>query len=356
MADDSQDQSQKTEEPTQRRLEEARKKGNIPISRELNHWFILLGVSMIVMMLVPQTCQDLTHIMRTFLEFPHALPVEDKPLGHLLSKTLRQVIAVLLWPFSLLLAFALAAGFIQTGFNFSLSSLKPKMDKISPRAGLKRLFSKKSVMEFIKGVAKITVIAVISSMVLMPEIGKIGLLVGLEGEPLLAKIHQLVIVLVISVFCVMSFVAALDYFFERLEYMKNLRMSKQELKEEFKETEGDPVVRGRFRQLRADRARRRMMAAVPSATVVITNPTHYAVALLFDLDTMEVPKVVAKGADYVAQNMRKVATENGVPLVENPPLARALFDTVDLEEDIPYEHYQAVAEVIRFILRQDKRR
>lgn len=355
MAEETDDPSQKTEEPTQRRLEEARKRGQIPLSRELNHWFMLLGMSLVFLLFLPHTCHELTRLMRTFLEIPHLLPGDDQGLNHLLSKTTQGVLKQVLWPFIILILFALAAGLLQTGFNFSFSALEPKWSKVSLRSGLQRLFSIKSIMDFVKGLLKIIIVAVIAAMVLMPEIKKIGSLVGLDGASLLSKIHHVTLVLLMAVFCVMSFVAAFDTFFERFQYMKNLRMSKQELKEEFKETEGNPQIRGRLRQLRAERARRRMMAAVPKATVVLTNPTHYAVALLFELETMEVPKVVAKGADLIAKKIREVAAENHVPLVENPPLARALFETVEIGEDIPYEHYQAVAEVIRFILgRQEK--
>ena len=173
-----------------------------------------------------------------------------------------------------------------------------------------------------------------------------------EGHTALQVAGQILI----AVLSVMTLIAALDFLYQKQQHLKQLRMSKQEVKEEFKQTEGDPMIKSRLRQIRMERARKRMMAAVPEADVVITNPTHYAVALKYDGETMEAPKLVAKGADLVARKIRELAKEPDVPIVENPPLARALHDTVELDELIPPEHYKAVAEIIGYVMSLNNKR
>lgn len=352
---EEQDQSQKTEEPTQKRLDEARSKGQVASSREVNHWFMILAAALVVILFAPAAVADIGRVLRTFLEAPDAIPTDLGHLRHLLLRTFGGLLLAGLLPLALLIAAALGAGLFQHGFLLSAEQIKPKLEKISPLQGMKRLFSLRSFAEFVKGVLKLAVVGTVGTMLLLPELRSLTNLPTLETVQLLYLVRELAIRLLVGVVAVMTVIAGLDYLYQRYEYMKRMRMSKQELKEEFKQSEGDPIVKARLRQIRTERARRRMMAAVPEADVVVTNPTHFAVALKYEPATMSAPRVTAKGADLMAQRIREVAEANGVPVVENPPLARGLYAAVELDEEIPPEHYKAVAEVIGYIMKLKRR-
>ena len=238
---------------------------------------------------------------------------------------------------------------MQIGPLMAPEIVKPDISKVSPMKGLKRLFSMRSIMEFIKGILKIGIIAVVGYLLLRPYYDGIEHMVGLPVPKILEEMSFLVIRLMLGILVVLSVVAIMDLLYQRHEHHKKMRMTKQEVKDEYKQTEGDPHVRAKLRQLRQEKARARMMQAVPEADVVITNPTHYSIALKYDPDEMDAPVLIAKGFDDVAMRIREVAKEHDIPLYENKPLARVLFDTVDIDQMIPPEHYQAVAEVISYI-------
>jgi len=216
-------------------------------------------------------------------------------------------------------------------------------------SGLKRLFSSKSLVEFVKGLLKLIVVGTVVTALMLPQVRSLDTLVGLDPAAMLGLLYEAATRILFGVLATLTLIAALDWLYQRYSLTKDLRMSKQELKEEFKQTEGDPHIKQRIRQLRHERSRKRMMAAVPKADVVIMNPTHFAVALQYDQKTMGAPRCVAKGIDSLALRIRDVAKEAGVAVVENPPLARALHATVELDEEIPAEHYRAVAEVIGYV-------
>lgn len=348
---DEQDDSQKTEEPTQKRLDEAREKGQVASSREINHWFMILGGTLIVTVFAPQMMVDVKRLILPFIEQPHAIPTDLDHLRRVLVSTSTGLVFAMLVPLVVMVAAALLGGFLQHGFTVSAEHITPKLDKISPLAGAKRLFSLKSIAEFAKGLLKLAIVAAVATMLLWPLGGQLAALTSLEMSQLLALLKDLSTRLMIGVLSVMTVIAGLDFFYQKFEHLKKLRMSRQELKDEYKQTEGDPIVKSRLRQIRTERARRRMMAAVPSSDVVITNPTHFAVALKYEFGGVGAPRVVAKGTDQVAFRIREVAKENDVPIVENPPLARGLFASVELDEEIPPEHYKAVAEVIGYVMR-----
>jgi flagellar biosynthetic protein FlhB len=207
-------------------------------------------------------------------------------------------------------------------------------------------------MEFGKGLIKMGLVGAAAVWVVLPATNGLDLLPGMSTEAMVGEIHSLLLHMTVAAAAVMTAVALLDYIHQRFQFLRSMRMSKQEVREEYKQTEGDPHIKGRIKQLRAERARKRMMAAVPTASVVITNPTHFAVALHYELEKVGAPRVVAKGADVIAQKIREVAKANNVPIVENPPLARVLYAAVDIDQEVPPEHYKAVAEVIGFVLRQ----
>ncbi|NKB20091.1 MAG: flagellar biosynthesis protein FlhB [Alphaproteobacteria bacterium] len=351
MSEDSQDKSQKTEEPTQKKLDDARDKGQVATSREVNHWFMILASTAFVALLLPTLMTDLSGVFVKFLEQPHSIPIGAGGFSGVLADTVLEVVTALAPVMILLIFAALGAGLVQNGFIFAPESIKPKLEKISLKSGIKRLFSVKSFLEFAKGVFKLAIVACVAIAVLWDDF------VGLEQMPLMAlpasmgKMHELVVRLMIGVLAIISVIALLDFLVQRVQHTKQMRMSRQDIKDEMKQSEGDPQIRGRLRQIRRERAQQRMMQSVPEASVVVTNPTHFAVALKYDLDTMAAPSVLAKGADHVAFKIREIAEENGIPIMENPPLARALHATVEIGDEIPTEHYKAVAEVISYVLR-----
>ena len=263
---------------------------------------------------------------------------------------------ILFLPILLLLIIAFLAAFAQTGPLMSAEQMKPKLDKLSPLKGFKRIFGIKGMVEFFKGLAKLILVGFIAYIVLMPVIQRGEGLVGIELPIILQHLKSNTLKLLFAVLIVMLFVAIFDYIVQKYQLHKQLRMSKQEIKDEYKQTEGDPHVKARLRELRVQKGRQRMMQRVPEADVVITNPTHFSVALEYKQDTMAAPVLSAKGQDKVAFRIREAAEEHDIPIVENPPLTRALHATVDLDEEVPEEHYKAVAEVISFIysLKKDK--
>jgi len=350
VAEETED-AQKTEEPTPRRLEEARRKGQVASSREVNHWFIILAGAVSFMALAPSMSRGVVSALSRFVTEPDLIVTAPAGLGRALKGMLGEVLLAVLPIIALLVVAAILAGVIQTGLVFSAERIKPELSKISLAKGVKRLFSLKSIAEFVKSILKLIIVGGVVTLLFIPIFDDLTGMTTMSTVDAMALLQSLAVRLFIGVLAVMSVIAVIDFLYQRFEHMKSLRMSRQEIRDELKQTEGDPQVRARLRQIRTERARRRMMAAVPDANVVITNPTHFAVALKYDPKEMAAPRVVAKGADLIAQRIRDLAREHDVPLVENPPLARALFSSVELEDEIPTEHYKAVAEIISYVFR-----
>jgi flagellar biosynthetic protein FlhB len=354
MAEEAEDDASKTEEPTAKRLQDAREKGQVVASREINHWMLFSGATLAAVFLGASMWQNLSRSIRPFIDRPHEFSFEGAGLQRVIASALIDPMVAILPLLAILMVAALAAQLLQNGLLFSAESLVPKFSKISPVAGFKRLFSSHSVVEFVKGLLKISIVGIVCWYALEGEIGTVSRFIDMEPIELMRVIGSLSLVVMVSVIAVMTLIAGGDYFYQRFQHYKRLRMSKQEIKDEYKQSEGDPVVKGRIKQLRMERARRRMMSAIPKATVVVTNPTHFAVALQYDEDT-PAPICVAKGSDLVALKIRELAAEHKVPVVENKPLARALFATVEIDSEIPQEHYKAVAEVITYVLSLKRR-
>ena len=349
------DESQKTEDPTQKRLDDSRKKGQVATSRELNHWLMLLAATLVLMLFAPYVTRGIGMTALPFIEAPHLIHLGEGAGVELFSGVALKLGLALFVPFGFLMAAAIVAGVIQNGPIFSFELIQPKLDKISLAKGLKRLFSLKSIAEFIKGLLKLTVVGTVATILMIPAFEQVDAVTNLDAFGLLGLLRDLAIRMLIGVVAVMTVIAGLDLLYQRYEHNKSMKMSRQEIKDEHKQSEGDPAIKGRLRQIRQERARQRMMAAVPDAAVVIANPTHFAVALSYQHEVMDAPRVVAKGADLIALRIREVAEENGVPVVENPPLARALFNGVDLDQNVPPEHYKAVAEVIGYVMKLKRR-
>jgi flagellar biosynthetic protein FlhB len=350
------DDSQKTEDPTGRRLQEAHDSGNVANSREVNNLFMILALTISVVAFGGAISRDLVNLTLPFVESPDKIPTD---LGHLTALGWKLMGMILLSgaaPLALAVIAAFGSGYLQFGLILSGDSLMPDLEKISPLAGLKRIFSLRSLSEFLKGLLKIAIVGAISFWILMPSVGDLHKLIGMEMVQLLAVIRQLIDHLLIAVLCAMIAITLADILYQRYEHIKQLRMSRQELKDEMRESEGDPLIKSRLRQLRMERARKRMMAEVPKADVVVTNPTHYAVALRYEQAEMAAPKVIAKGVDAVAQKIREIAAEHNIPVVENPPLARGLYASVEIDQEVPSEFYKAVAEVIGYIYKLKRKR
>ena len=343
------DDAEKTEEPTQKRLDDAHEKGDVPKSQEVSAWFSLVGTALVISFLAPAMISDLSDIMAHFFAHADTIAVDPGALVFLLEITGPQILGVVAIPLLTLLALAVVGNVIQHKPLWTAERMKPKLNKISPLAGLKRLFSKDSLANFLKGLVKITVVSAVVFLVLWPQKDLLDTIVFRETSLLLPEVQELAIQVVGAILALMTVVAGLDFVWQRKKWFEKQRMTKQEIKEEYKQSEGDPQIKAKIRELRQQRSRNRMMASVPDATVVITNPTHYAVALLYE-DGMGAPQCVALGVDDLALRIRAVAKEADVPIVENPPLARALYAAMDLNDYVPEEHYAAVAKVIGYVL------
>jgi len=345
------DDSQKTEEPTPKKIEKARGKGQVAMSQEVKSWLILLAASLALYVMAPPIMNDIRRTGRHLLESAHAIPLDPASLHHLLIDILIEVGLVLAPLALLLMVIAVAASMGQAGLLLAWPKIKPQASKISLIKGFKNRFSVRQLVEFLKGITKLSVVAVVAVGLAVPMFDGIGLAARTDLASSLRRLHAIALWLVVGTVVVMTVIAVLDYIYQKYSYIKQLKMTKQEIKDEYKQAEGDPQIKAQIRRIRAQRARQRMMAAVPAADVVITNPTHFAVALQYKMEEMAAPKVVAKGLDTLALRIRQVAEENDVPVVENPPLARALYAAVDLDEEIPPEHFKAVAEVIGYVMR-----
>ena len=352
---DNEDRAQKTEEPTPKRLEEARKKGQVASSREVNTWFMILAGT-IVLMLAPTVMGGFSGVLVRFLSEPHEIPVDAEHLLALSAETLDQLFTMFAPLLLIFVTAAIAASWVQHGPIASTDKLIPKLENISLIKGLGRLFSLRSLVEFVKGILKMAIVGAVAFALVAPEVDRISDSAALEPADLLNLIWTLALRMLGGVCSIITVIAGIDFLYQKFEFHKSMRMSKQEIKDELKQSEGDPIIKARLRQLRMERARRRMMAAVPEADVVITNPTHYAVALKYDKAVMEAPTMTAKGADRIALRMREVAEEHDVPVIENPPLARALHSGVEIDQQIPEAYYRAVAEVIGYVWRLKGRR
>jgi flagellar biosynthetic protein FlhB len=348
MAEDQQtDQEDKTEAATPKRLQRARDEGQAPVSREIVTLASLAGVALAFMVTGPSTTQDLAHRLSVFLSRSDAIALLGTEGFHLASVAAVYAVAPVLLA---ALVCGIGAVLLQTNFLISGSGARPKMQRISPMAGMGRLFSTESLIEGAKSVAKIAVIGFAVWQVLRADLPALLSMPFLGLSALLSNLMPMSLHVVLAVLGVQLIIAAADLFWVRFSHGRKLRMTRQDLRDETKETEGDPQIKARIRQIRLQRSRRRMLAAVSKATVVVTNPTHYAVALAYDRANSAAPRVVAKGVDSMAARIRDVAEANKVPLVANPPLARALY-LVDLDKDIPAEHFQAVAEIIAYVWR-----
>jgi flagellar biosynthetic protein FlhB len=350
---EEQDDSQKTEEPTQKRLEEARKKGDVVKSLDVPIWFLFLATAAIMAAAGPLAGMIADPLVR-IMDHPHAFKLTDGGAQQLMGALLMSLALPLGIIFAVITVASLLGHVIQHRPLWTGEKMKPELSKLSPIKGLQRMFGMQGWMNLLKSFLKMAAITAAMIYAVWPEARAISESGRLDPEGLLIMTQVIAGRLLLAAIVVIGVIAAIDYLFQRFTFMKRMRMSRQDVRDEVKQQEGDPQIRARLRQIRLERSRKRMMQNVQKSTVVITNPTHYSVALRYDPAVDAAPVCMAKGVDEVALRIREKAKEHGVPIVENVALARALFATVEIEETVPREHFEAVAKVIGFVMNTAK--
>jgi flagellar biosynthetic protein FlhB len=348
---EEQDDAQKTEAPSQRRLEEARAKGQLVVSREVATLMLFGTATLLALSTAPDAARGLARVGSTLLADAHRLATDGPGLTRLGLALLAELGWPLLLPLLALLAAPVAAAVLQNAVVWTAEPLQPKLERISPLAGCKRLFSARALFELGKSLLKLCLVVAALAHLLWPELPRVIAASALAPAPLLAYLVDLVTRTLMVLALAAAAVAAADYAHQHFDFMRQMRMSRQELLDELKQSDGDPHTKQRLRAIRLQRARRRMITDVPRATLVLTNPTHVAVALRYVVGETAAPEVLAKGVDSLALKIRKIAAEHGIPVIETPPLARALHAACEVGDTIPVAHYQAVAEIISYVLR-----
>ncbi len=341
---------EKTEKATPKRKKDERKKGNIFLSREIVVVFSLLGSFYSIKLLSSWIGSTLEGAIRDFVSLGASM--DALAAGELSSLFVKGALAFFLACLPILLICALievALTMAQTKMLFSAKSFSFKGSRLNPINGLKKMISLRGVIELLKALLKIAVLGYIIYSVISEAILELPKMMQMAPQQAMAMTGDMILSIVLRAACVFVVLAVFDYIYQWWDYEKNLRMSKQEVKEEYKQTEGDPLIKGKIKDRQMAMSRQRMMQNVPSADVVVRNPTHYAVALKYDPDKNRAPVLVAKGADHLALKIVEVAEQSGVYIMENKPLARGLYEAVDLEREVPEKFYQAVAEVLAFV-------
>lgn len=357
MAEDK-DPESKTEEATPRKLEDARKKGDVAKSPDVASALSLLGAAAVLLLAGGPFAGMMAESLLPFIASPHTM------MGALDAGAGVEIGARALWaaaPFLGALALAVILGGVggnlaQSGLIFSAEKMKPKWSKINPLEGVKRIYGPDGLMNFVKTFVKLLAVIAVCWMVLRPHLRELENMAAMSPASILPFARDLAVWLMASTLAFLAVTAGADYLWQRMRFAKRMRMTREELKEDYKQSEGDPHVKARLKQIRAQRGRQRMMQNVPKATVIVTNPTHYSVALRYEPDQGDgAPVCLAKGVDTLALKIREVAKEHNVPIVENVPLARALYASVDVDQTIPREHFEAAAQVIGFVFRKRRR-
>jgi len=343
------DSSDKTEDPTQKRLDDAHEKGDVAKSQEVNTWFVMAGATLVLSSFSGSIGGGILMPLRNLVANSWMIHADGASLLALSQSLGYALMAALGVPFLMFALAAIAGNMIQHRLVWSADGLKPKFSKVSPGAGFKRIFGKQAGANFLKGLFKVLALGAVMTAVLWPERYRLEAMVRFDPAAIMGVTIGLTLKLMGAVVAMLAAVAIFDFFFQYRTWFERQKMSLQEMKEEYKQSEGDPHIKGKIRQLRQQRMKKRMMAAVPKASVIITNPTHYAVALSYERG-MPAPICVAKGIDSIALKIREIAKAHDIPIVENVPLARALHATVKVDEEIPVEHYHAVAQIIGYVM------
>jgi len=353
---DTNDAASKTEEPTPRKLDQAREKGDVAKTADLSVFLTLAAVAGVVAIAGGWLARNLAVQLMPFLARPHDMALEGVGGVEVARHAIMAAAPVLACVMGAAMVMGVAGHLFQSGLMFVPTKLKPELKKISPVQGFKRIFGPDGLMQFVKSFAKVMLTTAIGWWILEPYLPRLANLSAIDPAAILPFAADILRRLVLAVAALTLTIAGADWLWQKHRFMKRMRMTREELKEDFKQSEGDPHMKARQKQLRTERARRRMMQAVPDATVVVMNPTHYAVALKYEPGENAAPLCVAKGLDSRALKIREIAEEAGVPVIEDPPLARSLYAAVDIDEMIPAAHYEAVAKIIGFVLNAGRQR
>jgi len=345
------DKDSKTEEPTQKKLDDAVKKGQVVNSKEVTSFLMFLLLTIVTIWVIPSAFKSLAGSLKFFISDAGVMPVDGGLFGIILPEIMKKTLLYLSPIFLIVIVSAIFSSYAQHGeFIFTTETMQPKLSKISIMKGVERMFSMKSFVEFLKGIFKITLVGTFVLLVILNDIKELNQYQELSVGGILAQLLTMVTHILILVTIIMAVIAVIDFSYQKYEYIKDLKMTKQEVKDELKQTEGNPQIKQKLRQLRHDRSKKQIKAIVPQATVIITNPEHYAVALKYEPGEGLAPVCIIKGVDLIAQHIKEIAKENDVPIVESPPLARALHKDVKVDEEIPFEHFAEVAKIISYVM------
>lgn len=342
---------EKTEKATPKKRQEARKKGQVAKSQDISTAVVLLAVFLYLLFAGSSLTKEIMNFLTNSFQKRLLMDPTEGNVQRLFITILKEL-GTSFGPILLVaLVAGLAANFFQVGFLFTTDAIMPKLEKINPLAGFKRMFSLRSIVELVKSILKIGFVGTITFIVLWKRMDEILVLSQKSIGTALVTLGSLTVQMGLFASGALFFLAILDFLYQKYDFEKNIRMSKQDIKDEYKNSEGDPLIKSRIKQRQREIAMRRMMQEVPKADVVITNPTHFAIAIMYDESKFEAPIVVAKGVDYIAQKIKTVAKENDVLTVENRPLARALYAQTEIGDTIPEEFFKAVAEILAFVYR-----
>jgi len=351
-----QEGQEKTEVPTEKKRRESREEGQVAFSKELSSAALLAGIVLTLVATSPIILDAMRQLMSQI--FRDLAQSEELSIDSIftLSGEILSIILPAFAPFAAVIIFAgIFASVLQVGVQITFKAISPKFNKISPLTGLKRLFSSQSLADFLKSMAKLIIVGFVGYFTYIDKITELNGLSVSTPESILIYNFTVVAEVAGKIVLALVAIAIFDYFYQRWHHEQQLMMTKQEVKDETKQTEGDPQLKARIRQIQREMSNARMMQEVPKADAVIVNPTHFSVAILYDRDVMSAPEVIAKGADHLALRMRTVARENNVPILERPELARDLYANVEIGDDIPERFYKAIAEILAFVYRLRKR-
>ena len=347
---------EKSEQATPKRLQEMREKGQVAKSREVPSAVILIASLLIFYFLGSAMIKDFMELMEWSFANSARFELRSGNFNWLLLELFRRGIKIVAPLFVALMVAGLLSNIVQVGFLFSTKAIAPKFSKLDPLKGFGRMVSKQALVELIKSLFKIAVVGCVTYFTVKGELNQIIPLMDKELWSIMTYIGSVCFKILLRTSWVLIVLAVIDYVFQKWDYMQEAKMTKQEVKDEFKQREGDPLIKSRVRQAQREMAKRRMMEAVPKADVVITNPTHLAIALEYNTQNMAAPQLTAKGSRLMAERIKAIAQENNIPIVENKPLAQALFKGVEIGQEIPAVFYKAVAEVLSYVFRLKNKR
>ncbi|MBM7692249.1 flagellar biosynthetic protein FlhB [Peribacillus deserti] len=340
---------EKTEKATPKKREDARKKGQTAKSQDLNTAIVLLAVFFLLMVTGPSMLRKMMFLFTEYLKDFSSINLKPENIQPLFVGVIKELTLLLAPVLGVALLAGAAANYFQVGVMFSTEAIQFKLEKLNPISGFKRIVSLRAIVELLKSILKIAIVGLVTFLVIWNKLPEIMLLSQKSAGDALSSLAKITISVGLFASGALLFLSLLDYLYQKFDFEKSIRMSKQDIKDEYKNIEGDPLIKSKIKQRQREMAMQRMMQEVPKADVVITNPTHYAIALKYDDEKNEAPYVVAKGVDFIAKKIKLIASENDIAMVENRPLARALHDGSEIGQAIPEEFFKAIAEILAYV-------